>query len=230
MKQLNFGLVLTSALFANVSMAEVYRTITADGQVVYTDNANSAYQYNNDTSQFAILDTYQHIKQAQNPTASVLNIAQKNQLTASTNVDLPNNNIQVTPTGFYQLTIVTPDEAMVYRRPNDIVVKIETIPTLQRGDRFVYRINGKHIATTQDNEYNISSLNYMPEKYTLTVQIENGKGKVVNEKSQDFYLMANNFAIKQKRKAESEAKAKQEAYDQLPWYKKIGYNININVK
>lgn len=227
MKKLNLGLALILTVFTNVSMAEVYRTITADGQVVYTDNVNSAYQYNNDTSQLAILDAYQHIKQAQNPTpattTSAPSVEQKNQQVST-------DNIPVTPENFYQFNIVIPDEKMVYRRPNDIVVKVTTSPSLQRGDRFVYRINGKHIATTQDNEYKISSLEYIPEKYTLTVQIENGKGRVIHEKHQDFYLLANNIPIKQKRKAEAEAKAKKEAYDKLPWYKKIGYNINIDVK
>lgn len=226
MKKLNFGLILAMVLISNVSVAQVYRTITPDGQVVYTDNANSAYQYNHDTSQIMVLDAYEQIKQAQNPTSTTPPIA----ISEQTSQQISNNTIPVTPENFYRFQIVTPDDKMVYRRPNDIVVQVKSVPALQAGDRFVYRINGKHIATTQENEYKISSLDYMPEKYTLTVQIENGKGKVIQEKHQDFYLLANNIPIKQKRKAEAEKKAKQEAYDKLPWYKKIGYNINIDVK
>lgn len=231
MKTLNFALTLVILMASNVSMAQVFRTVTPDGQVIYTDNANSAYQYNNDSSQMTILDSYQKIQPAQNPYISTSQpMTPLMGETLSVNVSSPTNNIQVTPTGFYHLNIVMPDKNMVYRRPNDIVVQVETSPALQAGDRFVYRINGKHIATTQAGEYKISSLDYMPEKYTLTVQIENGKGKIINEQSQEFHLLANNFATKQKRKAEAEEKAKKEAYDKLPWYKKISYNINIGVK
>lgn len=233
MKIFNIGVAVMIASFGNLAMAEVYRTTTADGQVVYTDNVNSAYQYNNDTSQLAILDAYQHIKQAENQAQTTMSATQPNTVmpnSETNSVVVNTQQMSVTPEGFYWLDIVMPDEKMVYRRPNDIVVKVESKPALQRGDRFVYRINGKHIATTQESEYNISSMDYTPEKYTLTVQIENAKGKVVNEISQDFHLLANNFAIKQKRKAEAEKKAQQEAYDKLPWYKKIAYNINIGVK
>lgn len=228
MKKLNLILALAITVTSNVSMAQIFRTVTADGQVVYTDNADSAYKYNNDVSKMAILDNIQSPSETQKTNTAEGQAS--SELGQNTVTMSPNNTFQPTEIGFYDLSIITPDTKMVYRRPNDIRVQVETKPTLQAGDRFVYRINGKHIATTQENTYDISSLNYMPEKYTLTVQIENGKGKIIAEKSQEFHLLTNNFAIRQKRKAQAEAKAKKEAYDKLPWYKKIGYNINISVK
>ena len=41
----NFALTAVVLLLSPLSHAEVYKTTTSEGQVVYTDNINTAYQY-----------------------------------------------------------------------------------------------------------------------------------------------------------------------------------------
>ena len=42
----NFALTAVVLLLSPLSHAQVYKTTTSEGQVVYTDNINTAYQYN----------------------------------------------------------------------------------------------------------------------------------------------------------------------------------------
>lgn len=228
---------LIALVFGNLAHAEIYKTVTSDGKVVYTDNANKAYQYNNDTTQIQILDNLNSQK-SQATVQSTVQTATINQpIVSATQTTVVNSDtvnqadgspaISTPMSTSYQLTIIKPEADMVYRRPADIVVEVSTRPSLQAGDRIVYRINGKHIATTQAMTYNISSLAYMPERYTLSVEVENAKGQVIASQSRDFQLLGNNFAIQKKRKALAEAKAKQKLYDSLPWYKKIAVNLNL---
>ena len=222
-------LTLSALLFltSTHSFAEIYKTVTADGRVVYTDNANTAYQNSNDSNQIKILDNLISQKATpQNnvstntsyqPTSSIINQSQYS------NTNTPDFSQQ----GSYQLTMTKPDATTIYRRPQNIDIVVDVKPNLQAGDRLVYRINGKHIATTQNTQYTINSENYEPNQYQLTVEIQNGKGDIIATKNQSFYMLASNHLIREKRKAEAERKARQALYNQLPWYKKIAYNINV---
>ncbi|ELA08686.1 hypothetical protein MOMA_09011 [Moraxella macacae 0408225] len=199
MKKIATPMFLTASLivlgFGNLAHAEVYRAVTPDGKVVYTDDATKAHQYQADPTQIQILDLH-----SQTPDPVV------NQPAAASPSNVSTDPIPISTS--YQLNIVKPEINMVYRRPNDIIVEVHTRPNLQAGDRIVYRINGNHIATTQSTSYNISSLDYTPDRYTLSVEIENAKGSVIASQSRDFQLLVNNIAIQKKRKAEAEAKAK----------------------
>ena len=52
----NFALTAVVLLLSQLSHAEVYKTTTSEGQVVYTDNINTAYQYNKSSKNISVLD------------------------------------------------------------------------------------------------------------------------------------------------------------------------------
>ena len=55
---LRYSFILTALglLLSQLSHAEVYKTTTSEGQVVYTDNINTAYQYNKSSKNISVLD------------------------------------------------------------------------------------------------------------------------------------------------------------------------------
>lgn len=224
----------------------VYKAVLADGSVVYTDNANKAYEQTQNTQQIQVLDK---LTSQTTPTSQPSFTSSSN---APNSVDAiapvtpsANNGITVsdsqTPTeptttattpkilpsqrGDYQLTIETPSSKRAYRRAvQPVEVKVNSNPLLKSGDRFIYSVNGHHIATTKDSQFAIPTDEFDPNLYTLTVNIENIKGDIVATANQEFYVLPNNIVLQQKRKAAIAAK---EAYDKLPWYKKLKINISL---
>lgn len=225
-------IIVTLLALSSISQAQIYKTTTPDGKVIYTDDTTKAFQLSGEkTNNITILDNITNRSQV--PTTLPL---PSHEITVgySSNNDVivvqpvvNKPSFSLSQKGDYHLTITTPAVGMVYRRPAPIVVDVDVKPDLKNSDRIVYFINNKHIATTSEKHYEIPTLDYMPEKYTLTVKIENAKGEIVAEQSQDFQLLQNNVYIqKQRQKAKAEAEAKK-AYDNLPWYKKISVNIGL---
>lgn len=216
------------------SHAEIYKAVTPDGQVVYTDNADNAYKASQDTTKITVLDK---LTATTSITDSVTTSAGQNlptsptDMTVATTVSVPSDSrtrgkLQESQQGDYQLTIKTPNkDNLTYRRViQPIEVEVVASPALKAGDRFVYAINGQHFATTSDSKISIPTDNYNPEKYVLTVKIENLKGAIVATAEQPFYILSNNVAMQNQRKALAKAKAD---YDKLPWYKKLKVTINL---
>lgn len=232
---INMGVVTTFGWLTLTSHAEIYKAVAADGRIVYTDNANKALEVSQNPQQITVLDkltaTTPASVQAVNSTATVAPTVIGSGTDATTTPVLPSvqpltpARVNVSQRGDYRLHIVSPMPEMVYRRVvQPIDVQVSVSPALKAGDRLVYLVNGKHFATTAERQIRIPTDDYNPEKYLLTVHIENIKGDVIATAEQPFYILANNFAIQQQRKAAAEAKA---AYDKLPWYKKIKININL---
>lgn len=236
--------LLPATCFAN----PVYKAVLADGRVVYTDNANKAYEQTQNTQQIQVLDklTSQTTPIVQPPVNNLSNAPTSNETlapmlsssltvsdsqTANAPIADEPTNAPTTPKtlpsqrGDYQLTIDTPSATTAYRRAvQPIEVKVSSNPALKNGDRFVYLVNGHHIATTKDSQFAIPTNEFDPNLYTLTVSIENIKGDIIATANQEFYILPNNVVLQQKRK---EAIAAKEAYDKLPWYKKLKINIGL---
>lgn len=194
----------------------VYRSVDANGNVVYTDNPTSAYNHSQDSQKITLMDALSSENRANvlNQPVSTPNTLPEVRGQTSTSSASP----RISQRGDYQLSIQSPVVDMVYRRPAqsiDIVVNVS--PDLKAGDRLIYRINGKHVATTQDTQYQISTMDFLPERYTLTVELQNVKGDVLVSDSRAFYVLQNNTIIRKKR----QAAAQQAAYDRLPWYQKM---------
>ena len=225
------GLSLLTAL----SHAQIYKSVTPDGQVVYTDNANTAFEVGKSSNNFMVLDKLATVQATQSATTSTSPSANATSLTASPQVNGDTSptatssdntsTIRSSETGDYRLTIIHPEPEMAYRRVTQTIdVEVATSPALKTGDRFVYSINGKHIATTADNQIKIATDQYNPGEYQLTVKIENIKGDIIATAERPFYILSNNFAIQKQRKALAKAKAD---YEKLPWYKKMKINITL---
>lgn len=219
------------------SYATVYKALTPDGRVVYTDNADAAFSASQDTQKILVMDKLDALTPVTTPTnnPSPANAPASQPMTNTVATDsgsitaqgnpLAVNNVKASQTGDYRLTIESPTVDMAYRKPAQPVdIQVTLNPALRKGDRLVYKINGKHIATTQDTHYQVDTQDYLPQQYTLTVNVENILGEVVASQSRPFYILQNNFVLQKQRKAAAEAKA---AYDKLPWYKKIKININL---
>lgn len=227
--------------------AEIFKVVLPDGGTVYTDSADKAYQANQNVGQISVLDrlasqTPETVSTSQataSPVAmraddggevdvapSAIQDSLSLPVATATNQSPSQSNSQnISQKGEYQLQITNPEAERAYRRyVQPIEVSLQITPSLKAGDRVIYRINGKHIATTSATTISIPSADYDPEKYTLTVQIENIKGEIVANAERGFYILPNNVIFQQKRKAAAEAKA---AYDKLPWYKKLKININL---
>lgn len=223
------GWVLAVVLAATMGsvipvQAAVYRSVDSAGNVTYTDNPTTAYHHSHDSQKITLMDA---LTGENTPSTS----HDANQGSSGANnshaTGAPPNDpkLRVSQQGDYQLAIQSPAVDMVYRRPAqsiDIAVKVR--PSLKPGDRLVYRVNGQHIATTQDTHYQISTLDFVPEQYTLTVEIQNIKGAVIASASCPFYVLQNTALMRQKRQAAAE----QAAYNRLPWYQKILVRRNTN--
>lgn len=247
----SYSLIVLMLAASGISMtqAEVYKSITPDGRVVYTDNADNAYRASQDPAKIIVLDKLTPAAtttpvavsaNAASNTASPILAAQTTETISSQSLqlqpvtsppvvegqqELPTQTITESKKGDYQLVINKPAVDMAYRRVSQTIdVEVTAIPALRAGDRFVYAINGKHIATTKNATLSIPTDAYYPEKYIFSVKIENVKGDIVASAERPFYILANNFAIQKQRKAAAAAKA---AYDKLPWYKKIKVHINL---
>ncbi|MEI8703555.1 hypothetical protein RPG13_35090 [Mesorhizobium sp. ISC15] len=57
----NLALMALGSLLSQLSHADVYKTTTSEGQVVYTDNINTAYQYNKNSKNISVLDKLPNI-------------------------------------------------------------------------------------------------------------------------------------------------------------------------
>ncbi len=229
--------VITLGWLTAVSHAQIYKSITPTGQVVYTDNANIALETGKNSSNVMVLDklvSLSNTPQAQNMDnnmpSSTATVAPNSSSDIQSQLNptvtpLPTTATQPSQTGDYRLTIITPAPDMTYRRVTQMIgVEVASSPTLKIGDRFVYWVNGKHIATTADSKINLAIDGYNPGQYLLTVKIENIKGDTVATAERPFYILSNNFAIQKQRKALAKAKADN---DKLPWYKKMKVNLSI---
>lgn len=224
------GWVLAVVLAATMGsvipvQAAVYRSVDSAGNVTYTDNPTTAYHHSHDSQKISLMDalTGENTASANHPSPQSQSTVSDSR--AESSPASSQSSARISQQGDYQLAIQSPAVDTVYRRPAqsiDIAVKVR--PSLKPGDRLVYRVNGKHIATTQDTHYQISTLDFVPEQYTLTVEIQNIKGAVIASASCPFYVLQNTALLRQKR----QAAAKQAAYNRLPWYQKILVRRNTN--
>lgn len=223
------GWVLAVVLAATMGsvipvQAAVYRSVDSAGNVTYTDSPTTAYHHSHDSQKITLMDalTSENTASVSHNTHPSPTVSGNNSTTDARSND-PNS--RISQQGDYQIAIQSPAADMVYRRPaQSIDIAVEVRPSLKPGDRLVYRVNGKHIATTQDTHYQISTLDFVPEQYTLTVEIQNIKGAVIASASCPFYVLQNTALLRQKRQAAAE----QAAYNRLPWYQKILVRRNTN--
>lgn len=223
---LTFTIALASSigLMPHVSHATVYKTVTSDGKVVYTDNLNTAYQYNNNAQSLNILDKLSIPPQ---PSSSenepqVIKTGQVNQIDSPINANQNTFTIQAnepSKQGDYIIKILAPQLQQVIRRGSQSIdVAVALTPALKAGDRIIYKLNNTTLATTKQLTYRIDTTNLDPKQYTIAVAIENIRGDIIAQANRDIYVLTNNVVYQQKRKALA---AQKQAANQ-PWYKKIG--------
>ena len=237
----NFALMALMLLLSPLSHAQVYKTTTSEGQVVYTDNINTAYQYNKNSKNISVLDklpTQSQVSATTNQSATT-SISLNNQVdnAASTAIDtrlpdslgdsltgrltdrLSTQSISASQQGDYVLNIVSPEAGQTLRRGSQpIEINVALTPSLKTGDRIVYQLNNQTLATIKDTSYTIATTTLDPNPYTITVSVENVLGEVIAQDTRAITLISNNVLYQKKRKAIAEAQKKQA---NQPWYKKI---------
>ncbi|BFM99287.1 hypothetical protein MOXK02_08460 [Moraxella sp. K02] len=229
----NFALMALMLLLSQLGHAEVYKTTTSDGQVVYTDNINTAYQYNKNSKTISVLDKLPTQSQVSATTTQpattstslnnqVDNAASRdidNRLPDSLNGRLSIQSISASQQGDYVLRIVSPEAGQTLRRGSQpIEVNVALTPSLKTGDRIVYQLNNQTLATTKDTSYTIATTTLDPNPYTITVSVENVLGEIIAQDTRVINLISNNVLYQKKRKAIAQAQKKKA---NQPWYKKI---------
>ena len=233
----NFALMASMLLLSQLSHAEVYKTTTSDGQVVYTDNINTAYQYNKNSKNISVLDKLPSQSQVSSTTtqpattSTSLNNEVDNAASTATDNRLPDSlgdsltdrlstqSISASQQGDYVLNIVSPEAGQTLRRGSQsIEINVALMPSLKTGDRIVYQLNNQTLATIKDTSYTIATTTLDPNPYAITVNVENVLGEVIAQDTRAITLISNNVLYQKKRKAIAEAQKKKA---NQPWYKKI---------
>jgi hypothetical protein len=225
----NFALMALGLLLSQLSHAEVYKTTTSEGQVVYTDNINTAYQYNRNSKTISVLDKLSTQSQVssttnQSTTTSIsLNNEVDNAASTATDNHLPDSlstqAILASQQGDYVIKIVSPEAGQTLRRGSQpIEINVALTPSLKTGDRIVYQLNNQTLATIKDTSYTIATTTLDPNPYTITVSVENVLGEVIAQDTRAITLISNNVLYQKKRKAIAQAQKKKA---NQPWYKKI---------
>lgn len=236
---LRYSLILTAVvlLLSQLSHAEVYKTTTSEGQVVYTDNINTAYQYNKNSKSISVLDklpTQSQVSSTTNQsttTSNNLNNEVNNAASTATDNRLPDSlgdrltgrlstqSISASQQGDYVLNIVSPEAGQTLRRGSQpIEINVALTPSLKTGDRIVYQLNNQTLATIKATSYTIATTTLDPNPYTITVGVENVLGEVIAQDTRAITLISNNVLYQKKRKAIAQAQKKKA---NQPWYKKI---------
>lgn len=236
---LRYSLILTAlgVLLSQLSHAEVYKTTTSEGQVVYTDNINTAYQYNKNSKTISVLDklpTQSQVSATTNQSATTstsLNKQVDNAASTAADNRLPDSlgdgltdrlstqSISASQQGDYVLKIVSPEAGQTLRRGSQpIEISVALTPRLKTGDRIVYQLNNQTLATIKDTSYTIATTTLDPNPYTITVSVENVLGEVIAQDTRAITLISNNVLYQKKRKAIAQAQKKKA---NQPWYKKI---------
>lgn len=233
----NFALTAMGLLLSQLSHAEVYKTTTSEGQVVYTDNINTAYQYNKNSKSISVLDklpTQSQVSSTTNQsttTSNNLNNEVNNAASTATDNRLPDSlgdrltgrlstqSISASQQGDYVLNIVSPEAGQTLRRGSQpIEINVALTPSLKTGDRIVYQLNNQTLATIKATSYTIATTTLDPNPYTITVGVENVLGEIIAQDTRAITLISNNVLYQKKRKAIAQAQKKQA---NQPWYKKI---------
>ena len=229
----NFALTAVVLLLSQLSHAEVYKTTTSEGQVVYTDNINTAYQYNKSSKTISVLDKLPTQSQVSSTTtqpattSTSLNNQVNNAASKAADIRLPDSltgrlstqSISASQQGDYVLKIVSPKAGQTLRRGSQpIEINVALTPSLKTGDRIVYQLNNQTLATIKDTSYTIATTTLDPNPYTITVRVENVLGEIIAQDTRAINLISNNVLYQKKRKAIAEAQKKQA---NQPWYKKI---------
>ncbi|MBD3726078.1 MAG: DUF4124 domain-containing protein [Moraxella osloensis] len=229
----NFVLTAVVLLLSQLSHAEVYKTTTSEGQVVYTDNINTAYQYNKNSKNISVLDKLPTQSQVSSTTtqpattSTSLNNQVNNAASTAADSRLPDSLtgrlstqfISASQQGDYVIKIVSPEAGQTLRRGSQpIEINVALTPSLKTGDRIVYQLNNQTLATTKDTSYTIATTTLDPNPYTITVRVENVLGEIIAQDTRAITLISNNVLYQKKRKAIAQAQKKKA---NQPWYKKI---------
>ena len=182
----NFALTAVVLLLSQLSHAEVYKTTTSEGQVVYTDNINTAYQYNKSSKNISVLDKLPTQSQVSSTTtqpattSTSLNNQVNNAASKAADIRLPDSltgrlstqSISASQQGDYVLKIVSPKAGQTLRRGSQpIEINVALTPSLKTGDRIVYQLNNQTLATIKDTSYTIATTTLDPNPYTITVGV-----------------------------------------------------------
>lgn len=229
----NFALTAVVLLLSQLSHAEVYKTTTSEGQVVYTDNINTAYQYNKSSKNISVLDKLPTQSQVSSTTtqpattSTSLNNQVNNAASKAADIRLPDSltgrlstqSISASQQGDYVLKIVSPKAGQTLRRGSQpIEINVALTPSLKTGDRIVYQLNNQTLATMKATSYTIATTTLDPNPYTITVRVENVLGEIIAQDTRAINLISNNVLYQKKRKAIAQAQKKKA---NQPWYKKI---------
>ena len=145
--------------------------------MVYTDNINTAYQYNKNSKTISVLDKLPTQSQVSSrttqpaATSTSLNNEVDNAASAAADNRLPDSfgdsltdrlstqSISASQQGDYVLNIVSPEAGQTLRRGSQsIEINVALTPSLKTGDRIVYPTQGNKHKQTNQSLYPMQSI------------------------------------------------------------------------
>ncbi len=159
---------LSLALFSPFTFADIYRSVDANGTVIYSDQPNSKSET---VSLPSVNITTQLNKQNTNAT------------TDSTNATLKKK------VEYTQFKISSPNDQETFQNVTDITVNVSISPSLQSGDKIQYFLDGKAVSDPIDStSYSIPKIKGTEEvisrgTHSITASLLDEQGQVIKTTS-----------------------------------------------
>lgn len=176
---IHIALGLSAILVANVSVAAVYKSVDANGNVVYSDEPSK------------------NAKEISLPPISIVPSLTPVDLARASTVQDPTPQPRVTQ---YQLSFVSPLPDQVIRKPDSVNVTVNSVPALANGDVMTILLDGVVIAN--GNSATVSTENLDRGTHSLAARVMNANGQVVNQSSSSLNILQTNInspALKNKK-------------------------------
>lgn len=116
----------------------------------------------------------------------------------------------------YSITITEPSEDRAYHRPaQNIEISATVSPALSGGDTSAIMLDGKLVA--DGTKARIPTADLDVGEHTITAIVMDRNAQTIAQDTRKIYILQRNNLAKKKQ----EAIARREAYEALPWHKKL---------
>ncbi len=219
--KLPFALVMgaASAYVPLASAAPIYKVVDEDtGQVTFTDRPQSYEQQSDKRVIQTNVSTASEGAQS-NSTSGTDNNSQSVVAAAVENSAQSSSMDSVN----YQMVMIEPSEARAYHRPAQVInVAVQTRPALQAGDSVSIYFDGNEIARGLSTS--IATVNVLPGQHSIQAVIKDKNGQVLQQVGRTVQVIQNTRARLNRQRATDQL----QAYQNLPWHKKILLKMRQN--
>jgi hypothetical protein len=161
--QLTLG--VSAILCSQLSIAAVYKSVDANGNVVYSDSPTK------------------NAKEISLPPISIVPSLSPVDVARASSIPDPNPKPTVTQ---YQLSFVSPLPDQVIRKPEPVSVNVNSVPALANGDVMTILLNG--VVVANGNSATVSTEGLDRGSHSLSARVVNSAGQVVSQASSSLNI------------------------------------------